>query len=94
MPPVASTCSLHAVGEDVDELGQLLLRHVERSGLDVHDGVPGLDQHLAGKPGSVGAGVRGALDPGLRERRRDLAHVDVHAATVPRTWLDQGRRVE
>jgi hypothetical protein len=84
----------HAVGEDVDELGQLLLGHVVRAGLDVGDRVARFDEDLVRQTRPVGARVRRALDAGLGERRRDLAHIDVHAATVPRTWLHQRRRVE
>ena len=72
----------HAVGELVEDVGERLLRQVVRPGLDVHDAVAGLDEHLGREPGAVGAGVGGALDAGLGERRHHLAHVHVHPAAV------------
>ena len=45
-------------------------------------------------PGRVRSRVGRALDAGLRERRHQLAHVHVHAATVARARLGEGRRVE
>ena len=84
----------HPVGELVDDVGQRLLGEVMRSGLDVHDPVAGLDRAPRGQARAVGPGVRGALDPGLRQRRHDLADVDVHPAAVARPGLEQRRRVE
>ena len=55
---------------------------------------PGSTTTSGARPGPVGAGVRRALDAGLGERRRDLAHVDVHPAAVAGTRLEQRRRVE
>ena len=84
----------HAVGELVEDVGERLLREVVRAGLDVHDAVTGLDEHLGREPGAVGAGVRGALDAGLGERRHHLAHVHVHPAAVAGARLSERRRVE
>ena len=56
--------------------------------------MPGLDLHDLGQTGASGPGVRRALDTGLRQCRHQLAHVHVHAATVARPRLGQGRGVE
>jgi hypothetical protein len=84
----------HPVAELVEDRRQLLLGEVERAGGDVHDAMAGLHVHHVGLVGVRAAGVGGALHPGLGERRRQLAHVDVHTATVARARLSQRRRVE
>ncbi|CAB4547679.1 unannotated protein [freshwater metagenome] len=83
-----------AGGELVDDPRQVLLGQVVRTGGDVHDAVPGLDLHDLGQTRPVGAGERGAVDTQLRERRHEFADVHVHAATVTRPRLRQGRGVE
>jgi hypothetical protein len=80
--------------ECVELRRQRLLRQVIRARRHVDDTVAGLDQDLLGEAGTIGAGERRALDPGLGEGGGDLAHVDVHPSAVARARLDQRRRVE
>ena len=84
----------HTVGELVEDVGERLLREVVRAGLDVHDAVTGLDEHLGRQPGTVGAGVGRALDACLGERRHHLAHVHVHPTAVAGARLGERRRVK
>ena len=83
-----------AVGKHVDLFGERFLGEVERTGWDVNHGVPGLDEQLDWQTGTIGARVGRAVDAGLGERRRDLAHVHVHPPAVAGTWLDEWGRVE
>ena len=80
--------------ERIGDVGERLFRQVMRTRLDVDDAMAGLDEHLARQTGAVGPRVRRALDARLGERRHHLAHVDVHAAAVAGTGLQQRRRVE
>ena len=83
-----------AVGELVDDAGQLLLGQVGRAGVDVHDPEARLDRDLVGQVVAPPAHVRRAVDARLRQRRHQLAHVDVHAAAVAGARLGERRRVE
>ena len=84
----------HAMTELVRDIGQRLFRQVVWTGLDVDDPVVRLDLDLGGEALLVGAGERDALDARLRERRDELAHVDVHAAAVAGPGLQERRAVE
>ncbi len=63
-------------------------------GFDVDHAMVRFDQHLGSETFAVGAGEGDALDTRLRERRHELADVDVHPAAVARPGLQQRRRVE
>ena len=84
----------HGITELGDHRRQLLLGKVVRTRRNVDDAMARLDLHDVGKARSRGPRVCRALHARLRERRNELAHVHVHAATVARTRLGQGRRVE
>ncbi len=82
-----------ALGELVDGAGQVLLREVDGPSGDVDDPHARLDVHDLGQVWCRGPGEDVDGDARLRERRSQLAHVDVHAAAVALAWLGQGRRV-
>ena len=84
----------HAVGELVDDFGQLLLGQVGRTGVDVDDPEAGLDVDDVGQVVAPAAHVHRAGDAGLGQRRHELAHVDVHAPAVARAGLGQRGRVQ
>ena len=79
----------HAVGELVDDLGQVFLGQLGWPGIDVHDPETGLDvDHLGqvvGPPAHVDLGTH----TGLGQRGDELPHVDVHAAGVAAAGLGQ-----
>ena len=83
----------HAVGENVDDGQQFVLRQVEVSGLDVHDAVVRLDVDDPGKAGAPRACVGGAVEARMGEGRHQFTHVDIHAAAVTHTRLRQRRGV-
>jgi hypothetical protein len=86
--------SIGLVDEGVDEAQQLVARHGrERPGLDVHDAETGLDLDHRHLLRVLGTRVDVARDTGARERRRERAHVDVHAPTVARARLRERRGV-
>ena len=60
----------------------------------VHDPEPGLDVDHVGQVVGPPAGVHVAGHAGLGQGRHQLADVDVHAATVARARLGEGRRVQ
>ena len=93
-PPVRLEPVEDADTEVVGDVAQRFFGQMVRSGLDVHDTVAGFDEDLGRKAGLVGTGEGDALDAGLRQRREELAHVDVHAPAVARARLHQRRRVE
>ena len=79
----------HGIAEVVDHGRELFLAQVIRTGGDVtRDGRLDLDDF--GKTWSRCPRVRRALDTGLGERRHELAHVHIHAATVARARLGGG----
>ena len=84
----------HQIAELGEDARQLLLRQVERAGRYVDHPMPRLDQHDLRLVGVRAARVSGAFHAGVRESRDKLAHVHVHTATVARTRLGEGRRVE
>ncbi len=84
----------HLVAELLQDARQLFLGEIERTGLNVNHAVPGLDLHDVGLLATRTAGVGRAINTGLRESRNQLAHVHVHAATVARARLGQGRSME
>lgn len=89
---------LEVVDDTVAELGehagQLLLGQVEGARRYVHHTMAGLDHHHLRLVGAGAASEGGALHAGLRQRRDQLAHVHVHAATVARARLGQRGGVE
>ena len=84
----------HPVAELVRDIGQRLFRQVMRTGLDVDDPVIRLDLHLGRETLPIGASEGDALDAGLRQRRDELAYVDVHSPAVARAGLQERRGVE
>ncbi len=70
------------VVELIEHLGERFLGKVARSGRNVHDSVPWLDEHLRIVVGARTTRVGRALDPRLSKRGGDLPDVDVHPATV------------
>ena len=74
--------------------GSCSFGQVVRAGGNVHDTMPRLDLHDFRQVRTCCPGIRRALDACLGERRNQLAHVHVHAATVARPRLGEGRRVE
>ena len=82
------------VGELVHELGQPLLGHVVRTGVDVDDPEPGLDVDDVGQVVAPAPCVHRARDARLRQRRHELAHVHVHAPAVAGAGLCQRGRVQ
>ena len=84
----------HAVGERVDDVGELLLGEVGRAGVDVDHPEPGL--HLDDLGGVVvpAAGEHVGLHAGLGQGRDQLADVDVHARRCRPAGLGERRRVQ
>ena len=72
----------HAVGELVDDVGQLLLGEVSGSRLDVDDPEPGLDLDELGRGVVPPAREHVGGDAGLGQGGHQLADVDVHAPAV------------
>ena len=69
----------HEVGELVDRRQQLFLRQRRGAGGHVHDPETGLDGDDRRQIVAPAAHVHRRLHARLRERRHELAHVDVHA---------------
>ncbi len=84
----------HGVAELVEHRRQLLLGQVVRAGGNVHHPVTRLDLDDLREPGPRRPRVGGAVDTGLGESGNQLAHVDVHAATVAGARLGERRCVE
>ena len=81
----------HAVGELLDDGGQVLLGHRHRrAGRDVVQPEAGLDGLDGREVVGPGPGEHVAAHAGPGQRRRQLADVDVHASTVPGAGLGQG----
>jgi hypothetical protein len=85
----------HGVGEGVDQDRQLLLgHHVQRPGPEVMDPEAGLDLNRRRQAAPPRSGVHVTVHARPDQARRQLAHVHVHAATVARSGLGEGRRME
>jgi hypothetical protein len=81
------------VGELVDHRRQLLLGEVDGPGVHVHHLEPGLDATRSGRSSCPAAHVHVARRRRPGRARRQLAHVDVHAAAVARARLGERRGV-
>ncbi len=91
---LAAQVAGHAVGELVDDLGELFLGQVGRTGLHVHDPEAGLDVDHLGEVVGPAPHVDLGAHAGLGQRGDQLAHVHVHAAGVAAARLGQGGRVQ
>ena len=85
----------HALGEGVDHAGERLLGHrPRRTGGDVVYPEAGLDVEHRCEVVRPRPGEDIALHAGPGQGPGELAHIDVHATTVPGARLGQGGRVE
>ncbi len=83
----------HGLGEHVDHRGELLLGEVDGACPQVDDLETRLDGDPVGQAVVVTPDVHPDVDAGLGERRRELAHVDVHPAAVAGARLGERRGV-